>query len=160
MNTDVFGQLSPKTPNVGKPVQQMRIFIFIFRNGKYIYGSLMSKEKLANTWLNFLDLPDKFRTLRVTSFILCVIQCESSAQSLFGLHDSAWRGSCCWSAHPSLHPPEICFLVADFSVLLLLQLNLYKLTHLNRFHLLQNWFPSGTKSVLSSIPKRSSSLFL
>ena len=161
MNIVNFWTIVPGKTQCGKSGATDEGFVFIFRNGKYIYKSLMSREKLANTWLNFLEPLDKFQTLGVTSFTLCVIQRESSTQSLPGLRDFVWRGSCCWSAHPSLHPPDFCFSITDSSLLLLLlQPCFYNLTHWNWILLLQNRFPLGTENVPGLISKWPSSLFL
>ena len=35
IDTVILGQLSPKKPNVGKPVQQMRVYILIFNSEKF-----------------------------------------------------------------------------------------------------------------------------
>ena len=109
MNTIIFGQLSPEKPNVGKPVQKMMVLYLSSEMESTFTRVLMSKVNLAYTSLNFLELSEEFQTLRVSSYTLCVIQRENSAQSFPGLRNSAWRGSCCRSAHHSLHPPDFCF---------------------------------------------------
>ena len=73
MNIVIFGQLSPEKPNVGKLVQQMRVFYLSSIMEISFTRVLMSKVKLAYTWLNFLEPSEEFQTLGVTSYTLWVI---------------------------------------------------------------------------------------